>query len=402
MKQTLSVQSANKRLGHLDALRGIAILGVILVHSAILTRQVGPTFGIAFTGQRGVQLFYMISAFTLALSLDSERREQHPLSNYFIRRFFRIAPLFYLVIVCNLALESIAPSYSSLHRLKCGEVLLGFFFLNGISPKAINSVVAGGWSIAVETTFYLCLPLLRGYFNTVSRTLILFLLSAPALESLSYYLARHAAPRNEQFFAFLWFPVEFPVFVLGLLTYYIWKEQLELLRDNPIQQKRLSLLLIFSSTILYGANLPFTDSKLYLSSFLFCPLILGLSLYSWPVLVNWFTRLIGKISYSLYLIHFFVLSFLAFVLDRLEQYPGNVVSAHIYHRPLGLVVFFMLALGLSLPLCMLSWKFVEEPGIRMGRRLIRLREGGESKNASPLVPSLRELESSESTRGSQF
>ena len=86
---------------------------------------------IGFTGQRGVQLFYMISAFTLYLSLDGRRTEQHPWTNYFLRRFFRIAPLFYLVIVANVLLRYIAPAFSAFGTNGYGNVALSFLFLNG-------------------------------------------------------------------------------------------------------------------------------------------------------------------------------------------------------------------------------------------------------------------------------
>jgi hypothetical protein len=75
-----------QRVDYLDALRGIAILGVILVHSVILSHQGGLLGMVGLTGQRGVQLFYMVSAFTLFMSLDSRHTEQFQWSNFFIRR----------------------------------------------------------------------------------------------------------------------------------------------------------------------------------------------------------------------------------------------------------------------------------------------------------------------------
>lgn len=59
--ETNSIQ----HLRYLDALRGIAVLGVILIHCTIFTRQTAFFWSIGFTGQRGVRLFYVITAFTL-------------------------------------------------------------------------------------------------------------------------------------------------------------------------------------------------------------------------------------------------------------------------------------------------------------------------------------------------
>jgi peptidoglycan/LPS O-acetylase OafA/YrhL len=403
-KRSATSQSVAQHLGHLDALRGIAILAVIVVHTAIITQQIGNSLMISVTGQRGVQLFYMISAFTLCLSLDGVRREANPLFNYFIRRFFRIAPLFYFMIIATHVFEHLTPGLIWLLPLRRREVALGFLFLNGVSPRAINNVVVAGWSIAVETTFYLTLPWLHRYFNTVRRALLLFVFSAPVLWWVSRRLSlRTADPINQTYFSFLWFPVEFPVFVLGILTYCIWTRYIKGKVDASGRQKDLSLLLIVSSFMLYCACLPFTDNQLYFSSFLFLPLILGLSLYPWPLFVNGFTRFIGKISYSLYLIHALVIYYVIYMLSRIDKYPGHLVSRYIYRHALGMPIGFLIMLGISVPICMLSWKFIEQPGIGLGRRIIAHREGRHSRIAEqPLVPALHEIESPKSTRDAQF
>jgi peptidoglycan/LPS O-acetylase OafA/YrhL len=77
-----SPHSAGEHYEFLDALRGIGILGVVLVHSGIQSGQQHALFAIAFTGQRGVQLFYMLSAFMLYLTLESRRTEHFELSNF--------------------------------------------------------------------------------------------------------------------------------------------------------------------------------------------------------------------------------------------------------------------------------------------------------------------------------
>jgi peptidoglycan/LPS O-acetylase OafA/YrhL len=323
-----------------------------------------------------VQLFYMVSAFTLCLSLDEKRRERYPIFNYFIRRFFRIAPLFYVVILVNLLARIFAPFYSSLGDLRPGEILLGFFFLNGISPRAINNVVSGGWSIAVETSFYLVLPILHRYALSVRRSLKLFTFTAPVLGTLSVLLAiRQRDPVHVEYFLFYWFPVEFPVFILGILSYCIWKKYIGGGIGDTEKQREISLLLIGSSFMLYCGCLPFTDVQVYFSSFIFLPLILGLSIRPWPAFVNHFTRFIGKISYSLYLLHFFILGWISSALRWLDERPNHLPSRYIFHRLLGVEIVFPVALIISVPICTLSWRYIEQSGIQLGRQLIAWREG---------------------------
>jgi peptidoglycan/LPS O-acetylase OafA/YrhL len=43
--------------GYLDSLRGIAVLGVVMVHAGIAAHSGPFLFAVTFTGQRGVQLF---------------------------------------------------------------------------------------------------------------------------------------------------------------------------------------------------------------------------------------------------------------------------------------------------------------------------------------------------------
>lgn len=54
----------------------------------------------------------MLSSFLVCFSLDSKKREDRPLLYYAIRRFFRMAPLFYVVLIVNLGLKYLSPQYS--------------------------------------------------------------------------------------------------------------------------------------------------------------------------------------------------------------------------------------------------------------------------------------------------
>ena len=395
----LSRSSVENHLGYLDALRGIAILGVILVHAELLTKQHGFVSQVGFTGQRGVQLFYMVSAFTLCLSLDSRKVEHHSLANFFVRRFFH-----YVAICLNSALNRFAPAYSSLHPLSRWQILTGFFFVDGLSPRTMGLIAIGGWSIAVETSFYVLLPFLHRRFHTVRQTLTLFLVSGLVLGVISRFLSLWAPAYAQQYFAFLWFPVEFPVFVLGLLTYATWTQFIKTQQALDDGQKcGIALLLVFASFMMYWGSLPFNDLQLYFSSFLFFPLILGLSIYLWPFLVNKLTRFFGKISYSVYLLHFHVLIVVGWVLRRIDQYPSHLVSRFIMGRPIGMVIIFLFAAAISVPICVLTWEFIEQPGIRLGRRLIAYREGERAlAHTIHLTPPVSELTAPKNTPDAQF
>jgi peptidoglycan/LPS O-acetylase OafA/YrhL len=171
---------------------------------------------------------------------------------------------------------------------------------------------------------------------------------------------------------------------LGIVAYTVWKQYIKPARRMGEAQlpRELSMLLILASGVLYATycqvlyvgRQPYDDEGLYLSSFLFLPLILGLSLHPWKFFVNGFTKFMGKISFSVYLCHFFVIRIVENLLDRLDKLPSVFAMAYLRGTPLGLVVVFLVVLAISIPLCMFTWKFVEQPGIRFGKRWIRRRE----------------------------
>ena len=96
--QLSNAENASRYLW-VDFLRGIAILMVVLIH----TSQCGTGVlglpkaiaSLAFLGSKGVQLFFLMSAFTIYLSFVRHKEsEKLSVSNFYIRRFFRIAPIF--------------------------------------------------------------------------------------------------------------------------------------------------------------------------------------------------------------------------------------------------------------------------------------------------------------------
>lgn len=85
-----------EKLSYIDVLRGIAVLLVISVHHGMLFMQLPLIHYVSGFGQMGVQLFFVASAYTLCLSAS---RRTEPARNFYIRRYFRIAPLYYFAIV---------------------------------------------------------------------------------------------------------------------------------------------------------------------------------------------------------------------------------------------------------------------------------------------------------------
>jgi peptidoglycan/LPS O-acetylase OafA/YrhL len=84
------------RLEWIDVLRGIAILMVILIHVGTYTHGLQQSIK-NFTdyGSRGVPLFFIVSAFTLFRTVSKKFNAK----SFYIRRFARIAPMFFLALI---------------------------------------------------------------------------------------------------------------------------------------------------------------------------------------------------------------------------------------------------------------------------------------------------------------
>lgn len=88
------------RLDFLDALRGWAILGVFITHCGSLVQYNGIFSPLVSQAGYGVQLFFMISAFTIFYTLDhAKNTEKSIYVNFYIKRLFRIAPIYWLGII---------------------------------------------------------------------------------------------------------------------------------------------------------------------------------------------------------------------------------------------------------------------------------------------------------------
>src|SRR5262245_26473710 len=133
------------RYDYIDALRGYAILGVIAVHSGQSVANLPHTLKFVTEGSAkyGVQLFFVVSA--LALLLSWHKRSDGA-ARFYVRRLFRIAPMFWLAACVYLVIFGMAGSSS--YWAHGGLTALGisatFLFLNGWSPDTMNALVPGG------------------------------------------------------------------------------------------------------------------------------------------------------------------------------------------------------------------------------------------------------------------
>ena len=156
--------SSNIEYPECDGIRGIAILLVFWVHCSVLLHSHRPDYPIwdifhitVYSGYYGVQLFFVLSAYLLFRSQYariSNGRKPQRLSHFIIRRFFRIAPLYYLsTLAIVLMVDTGLPANEKLKH-----TVLHLLFLHIFYPETAYSINSVTWSLGVEFMFYLCLP----------------------------------------------------------------------------------------------------------------------------------------------------------------------------------------------------------------------------------------------------
>jgi peptidoglycan/LPS O-acetylase OafA/YrhL len=288
-----------KNFKYIDAIRGIAILGVFLVHVANSSKFPVPVHNLIELGAKGVQLFFIASAFTLFLSMDKRNdKENYYVSNFFIRRFFRIAPMYYLAIVYYYYQNSLSGIPNT-----PGIVTANFLFIHGIDPHWINYLVPGGWSITVEMMFYCIVPSIFILVRNLNKAL-LFLTFTLCLRFVFLLLMKYVVlpERNELNHDFLYWclPNQLPIFGLGIFLFFYIKNNY---RFEGLTWQ--SIVFFLTVLIINTAIKDFMPNHFFIGIG-FIILIAYLSATGSRIFVNKFTIFLGKISFSLYLVHFAV------------------------------------------------------------------------------------------------
>lgn len=202
------------RIESLDILRGLMALAVAVYHMSIWSQlSAAGTWAnnaIAIFGNYGVEGFFVVSGFCFFHLYGESRWGNRELRRFHIKRFFRIAPLYYLAVVLNLILRQPVGPEPTLRMLAENATLtFGLFHPN-------HALVLGGWSIGIEYVFYLAFPLLA----LVTRRKLFLYLGAALFVALalpwSFDKVQAAAHLGEmKFHAYVQIPNHAFLFLLG-------------------------------------------------------------------------------------------------------------------------------------------------------------------------------------------
>lgn len=350
---------APHHLAALDGLRGLAALVVVLRHSlggvdvpaATLDAVLRSPLIVFLNAAGAVQLFFVLSGFVLAASL-ARNESARQLPQYFVRRVFRIHPpyafavlaawtasFFYATAAAGSGVGGWVRVLSTIH-LPTRELLVSLGF-----PGNAYNQLSVGWSLEVEMVFSFLMPLLlliavRGHWG---------LLLALCLGPLAVGDSGHRV---------LKFAVDFGVGVALFLERERLGRVLGRLGRGGAALFAAAALGIFVAPFLLGWRpSPAGDPPSILVMVVGAGALTAGAAFV-PALARPLAarpcRFLGRVSYSLYLLHYPILILLAPLLVRAPVHAAD---------PL-LLAAGVLAVGL--PLSALAYRWVERPAIRAG------------------------------------
>ncbi|MBB3412077.1 peptidoglycan/LPS O-acetylase OafA/YrhL [Rhizobium sp. BK316] len=366
------------RVDCLDGLRGLAALWVLVGHAHLLTGFSVPVIG---DPDLGVDLFIMLSGFLMVFHYQ-RRKEREPWEasstwiTFWVRRYFRIAPLYYVMLVAALTLgpfiydarmvidgfNGVEPQLASRYLdSSLTNYLAHVTFLYGFSPEYAFRTALPDWSIGLEMQFYAALPFIIIVVGRIGWIKGIVGASFAGIV-ISYALNRLGISFPMPTFL----PLKMHIFAAGmLLAGALWTDRIRAFQFATIamvlvlaplgggkdllhQSVRISLVLIFFAFI-HTHRLPETPAKLLRP------------IGAW--LGNGFFHSLGELSFGAYLIHLMVMQPVIAYLIKATDVSDPVRWA------LSLVITVPIVYGLA----WVGYNLIEMPGQNVGRGLTKPR-----------------------------
>jgi peptidoglycan/LPS O-acetylase OafA/YrhL len=364
-------------LTFINLFRALSAFWVLITHCMIW----GDWYPVPIPNPKlAVDVFMIISGFLMAYTSYNRKENGHKnntkkYSSFLLRRFFRIAPAYYLsLFLAILTSKYFLSGYSYLQTLSPDKwetggiydpnniqytiknILLHITFVFGLFPKDSFSTFLPDWSLSLEMQFYMLFPLLA-FFLKRNNFIALFTIPLFILGQLINNYYQYSEPSLVL--------LKINYFVVGILLSKI------LLENNKAKLTSLLTISIVLLSLEYYTNLYYL---IVLLTIFFLMTILGRFEIrdNLPRNIN---RLINSTpikffsdtAYGVYLFHGFFISLFGIIIkSNLELLSRTPMTRVI------LMIIFVVILGYSFSYIL--FKTVEKPGIKFGRKIISLFE----------------------------
>jgi len=341
-----------QRIVHLDYLRGLAALTVMLFH--FQKWETGYWDADSFLGKCGVyavSVFFVLSGLTLTL-VYANKEVATPATwvSFGIKRIFRIFPLLWLATAATIILDETPYQF--------GRILLNFTGLFGFFDPS-GDIALGAWSIGDELVFYLAFPFLL--WLGLRRPWLFYLVFAAVMVlgvCYAFWWTYNRQSVTEQWPVYVE-PLNHAFFFMSGMVWGLWQNRMAAL--SPAFWKRglalCLLLFVFYTPGPDPAGLITGINRVLLSL-----LVIGLTgawylampqFSRWP---NRALRWLGEVSYSVYLLHPLVYRSLKALDTRFLGGVGEWV--------------FISALLVTFMVSHLSYRFLEKPMMDFSKRVV--------------------------------
>jgi peptidoglycan/LPS O-acetylase OafA/YrhL len=336
----------------IDGLRGVAVLLVMWFHSSyfVMITIDKPLGGVSWAyyifsvmGETGVDLFFVLSGFLITGILIDTCHQKHNFRNFYIRRILRIFPLYYGVLFVFLAYFLYIFGLDGLDH---GKIGLHLFYLQNwmFSHNADQFILLDHtWSLAVEEQFYLLWPLVLLSFYKAGKMRPAMLLCL-GLIALSWCLRLYLGWNEAYKWAYTFTPARFDNLAFGALLSLLCIQKSPWLKHlRKVSPYIIAVCFVMVSTLMFlgamksgdveGANHASVVYGLIIFSVLHASLLAYVFLNPTTNLLNCILsikpmRMLGKISYGLYLFHVPVMMIgVRFLYDNssLGYWPAHVI-----------------------------------------------------------------------------
>lgn len=339
------MQKSLTRNDILDSWRGILCLWVVLSH--IFSSFKVNLFILSAPGY-AVDGFVFLSGYFIRQSCQKYQRNSGFLKPYFIARFMRIWPTYAIIFsfcfIVNLLLG--LSNYESIN-FALTVFFTNLFLLNGFFTNLISSFIIPSWSLCLEMQFYLFFPLIY-LFRLDTNWVFIFILFLITYFSPYFFVNQFHFGYYFNFGLPSILPLRIFHFILGVL----W---LNYTNVNDYFK------ILFPISLLIFLINPFTAilfALIYLSSYLKSNIIDRL------IIID-LLSFVGKISFSLYLIHNPILFYCNSILN----------DPFFYNLPYKFLTTLILVLGISILLSYFFYHYFEIKFIEIGRKWITKTNG---------------------------
>ena len=332
--------NSSKRLLELDTLRGIAVVLVIFFHLTMKTELSNYGFKLGVTG---VDLFFVISGFVILLTLEKTNHWK----DFIISRISRLYPTYWFCVSFTtlLILLSNLVKQESLAKIPIAYLANMTMFQAYFRVPDLDGPY---WTMRVEMLFYLVMLFV---FLTKNLKRIEVIGCLGLLIVVSQHFLLNTKYKSIALFISHAFPLinHFPLFLAGITLYKIKFDRSTIVRY---------LVMLLCFTLQYhlffdgGSASTFISQTEYGYSLVFyCGVFILYTNNALGFIVNQISVFLGKISYSLYLVHQFVS--LEIMMPILTKY---------FH-----INFWIAAFGITFPIVLLIaitiYRYIEKPAM---------------------------------------